>query len=271
MILSFSNQKGGVGKTTTTLNIGVYLAKQNKRVLLVDLDPQANLTSGLGYSIRQLENSDSEIDFSSQNDTKKKKSIYEVLIGESNIEETYISTRIENLFIVPSCIELAGAEIDLVSMMNREGLLKKALKNVKSQFDFILIDCPPSLGLITINALTASDKVIVPVQCEYYALEGLGQLLDTIKLVKNNLNSSLDVGGIILTMYDSRTKLSEQVVAEVRNYFKGKAFDTIIPRNIRLSESPSHGLSISEYEPSSTGAKSYEKLAIEFLERFDIN
>jgi len=267
MVLCFSNQKGGVGKTTTTLNVAVYLAKQNKRVMLIDLDPQANLTSGLGYSIRN----DSPRSGDIMNINKSLVSVYEVLLGEKSLEEVFISTRIDNLYLVPSCIELAGAEIDLVSMMNRESLLKKAIKQIKDQFDYILIDCPPSLGLITINALTAADRVIVPVQCEYYALEGLGQLLDTIKLVKNNLNNSLEVGGVVLTMYDSRTKLSEQVANEVQNFFKGKVFDTIIPRNIRLSESPSHGLSISEYEPNSTGAKTYEKLALEFLARFSKN
>lgn len=264
MVLCFSNQKGGVGKTTTTLNVAVYLAKQNKRVMLIDLDPQANLTSGLGYSIRNNESRKGDL----LNVNKSLVSVYEVLLGEKSLEEVFISTRIDNLYLVPSCIELAGAEIDLVSMMNRESLLKKAIKQIKDQFDFILIDCPPSLGLITINALTAADRVIVPVQCEYYALEGLGQLLDTIKLVKNNLNNSLEVGGVVLTMYDSRTKLSDQVASEVRGFFKNKVFETVIPRNIRLSESPSHGLSISEYDSNSTGARTYEKLAMEVIERF---
>lgn len=266
MILSFSNQKGGVGKTTTTLNVAVFLAQKGMKTLLIDLDPQANLTSGLGYSKAHSYEAE-KLDKIGEH-AKSQPTIYEVLVGERMMSEVFISTRIDNLFLVPSSIDLAGAEIDMVSMMNREGLLKKALKNVKDQFDFILIDCPPSLGLITINALTGSDKVIVPVQCEYFALEGLGQLLDTIKLVKNNLNQNLEVGGVVLTMFDGRTRLSEQVVSEVKEFFKDKVFESVIPRNIRLSESPSHGLSISEYDLNSSGAKSYERLATEFINRF---
>ncbi len=253
MVITFANQKGGVGKTTTVLNLSVYLAKLGKKILIIDLDPQANLTSGLGYSESKTGN----------------KTIYEVLLGEVTLQEVFLSTRIENLFLVPSNISLAGAEIDLVSMMNRESLLKKAIKKLKEEFDYILIDCPPSLGLLTINALSASDKIIIPVQCEYYALEGLGQLVDTVKLVKNNLNSYLEIGGVILTMYDQRIRLSDSIVDEVEKYFHSKVFETKVNRNVRLSEAPSHGKSIFEYDPNSSGAKSYQKLAEEFIKRFD--
>lgn len=257
MVIAFSNQKGGVGKTTTTLNLGVYLAKLGKKVLLIDIDPQANLTSGIGFTYSKNEK-----------DLPSSKSIYEVLIQKATITEVFVGTRITNLFLVPSSISLAGAEIELVNMMNREGILKKALKEIRTLYDFIFIDCPPSLGIITVNALTAADKVIIPVQCEYYALEGLGQLVETIRLVKNNLNSNLEIGGVAMTMYDIRTKLSEQVIQEVRKFFKAKVFTSMIPRNVRLSEAPSHGKSIAEYDSSSSGAKAYEELAKEIIKRF---
>ncbi len=255
MIISISNQKGGVGKTTTALNIGAFLAKKAKKVLLIDLDPQANLTSGLGYSHKN------------DGQNGQQKSIYDVLINGEIAEKVFISTRIPNLFLLPSSIELAGAEIDMVSQLNRESILKRALKTIRNQFDYIIIDCPPSLGLITINAFTASDEILIPVQCEYFALEGLGQLLNTVKLVKTNLNSRLDIGGVLLTMYDARTKLSESIINEVKEFFGPKVFNTIIPRNIRLSESPSHGLTIEEYDSNSTGSKAYESLTNEIIEK----
>jgi len=248
MILSFTNQKGGVGKTTSALNIGVFLAELGKKVLLIDLDPQANLTSGLGLEVH---------------DTQK--TIYDLLVKSATPSECFYSTKSPNLYVIPSSIELAGAEIELVGIMSRETILKKSIEKIADDFDFLIIDCPPSLGLLTVNALTASDKVIIPVQCEYFALEGLGQLTKTIKLVRKNLNPSLNIGGVLLTMFDSRTKLSKEVVQEVQNYFKSKVFSTIIPRNVKLSEAPSHGKPISIYEPNSTGAKSYLKVAEEIL------
>lgn len=255
MIISFANQKGGVGKTTTTLNVGAYLAKKKKKVLLVDLDPQGNLTSGVGCSR-------SRSDVMGQKDLP---TIYDILVKDKKYSEVFLTTKINNLHILPSNLELAGAEIELVSMMSRETRLKNALKPIKDQYDYILIDCPPSLGLLTINALSASDKIIVPVQCEYFALEGLSQLLEMVKMVRNSLNSSLEVMGVVLTMFDSRTKLSSVVAEEVRKFFKDKVFKTIIPRNIKLSESPSHGKPISEYMPNSAGGKAYEDLAKEIL------
>jgi len=249
MILSFTNQKGGVGKTTSALNIGVYLAELGKKVLLVDLDPQSNLTSGIGMKKED-----------------KKNNIYTVLTGKAKSSESFYSTQIKNLYLIPSSIELAGAEVELVGAMSRENILKKAMDEIRSNFDYIIIDCAPSLGLLTINALTATDQVIIPVQCEYYALEGLGQLTNTIKLVKKNLNPELTVGGVLLTMYDSRTKLSKEVVNEVREFFKSKVFDTVVPRNVRLSEAPSYGKPINIYDPSSSGAKAYRNLAEEIIQ-----
>lgn len=257
MIISFTNQKGGVGKTTTTLNLGVYLAKNKKKVLLVDLDPQSNLTSGLGLKEVMLSDSGENANHG----------IYDVLINDALISQVFYSTEIDNLFIVPSDISLAGVEIELVPQISRETKLKNALDQVKDQYDYILLDCPPSLGLITINALTASDYVYIPIQCEYYALEGLSQLLNTINLIKKNLNSSLSVGGMILTMYDARTRLSRSVVDEVKQHFPDETFNTIIPRNVRLSEAPSYGKSIMKYDPYSSGAKAFEKLAKEVIKR----
>ncbi|MBN1915810.1 ParA family protein [Candidatus Dojkabacteria bacterium] len=257
MIIVFSNQKGGVGKTTTVLNLGSYLAEMGKKVLLIDLDPQANLTSGTGYSVHGDEKSIPE--------KTKNKTVYEVLIGDKELSNVFVSTQIENLYLVPSGIELAGAEIELVSMMSRETILKRKIATVNDQFDYILIDCPPSLGLLTINALVAAEQLIIPVQCEYFALEGLGQLINTFNIVKKNLNSTLELKGVVLTMFDSRTRLSKEIVEEVNRFFKDKVFKTIIPRNVRLSESPSHGKPITLYDRSSEGAKSYEKLAKEIL------
>ncbi len=246
-IISIANQKGGVGKTTTTVNLSTILAKKGKKVLLIDADPQGNATSGLGV----------EKDVS--------KSTYDILVNDTEIEETYQETIVKNLKVCPSNINLAGAEVELVSMLSREQRLKEKLNLVKDEFDYILIDCPPSLGLITLNAFTASDSVLIPVQCEYFALEGLGQLLNTINLVKKHLNKSLYVEGALLTMYDIRTNLSNQVVKEVKKYFEDKVYKTVIPRNVKLSEAPSYGMPITLYDPKSKGAKSYDKFAKEFL------
>ena len=246
-IISVANQKGGVGKTTTTVNLCTILAKKGKKVLLIDADPQGNATSGLGVE------KDVEL------------SIYDVLVGETSIEEACIHTSIKNLDVCPSNISLAGAEVELVSMMSREQRLKEKLDLSKGKYDYILIDCPPSLGLITLNAFTASNSVLIPVQCEYFALEGLGQLLNTVNLVKKHLNKEIEIEGALLTMYDIRTNLSNQVVKEVKKYFGDKVYKTVIPRNVRLSEAPSFGLPITIYDPRSKGAKSYIKFAKEFI------
>ena len=246
-VISVANQKGGVGKTTTTVNLATLLAKKGKKVLLIDTDPQGNATSGLGVT-KELE-----------------LSVYDILVGDTTFQETDQETAVKNLVVCPSNISLAGAEVELVSMMSREQRLKTKLDEVKEQYDFVLIDCPPSLGLITLNAFTASDSVLIPVQCEYFALEGLGQLLNTVNLVKKHLNKNLEIEGALLTMYDARTNLSNQVVKEVKKYFENKVYKTVIPRNVRLSEAPSYGMPITEYDPRSKGAKMYEKLAKEFL------
>ena len=246
-VISVANQKGGVGKTTTTINLCTILAKKGKKVLLIDADPQGNATSGLGV--------DKEIEIST----------YDILANDATIEQSLQDTAIKNLKVCPSNINLAGAEVELVSMMSREQRLKEKLEEIKDRFDYILIDCPPSLGLITLNAFTASDSVLIPVQCEYYALEGLGQLLNTINLVKKHLNKNIQIEGALLTMYDMRTNLSNQVVKEVKKYFDNKVYKTVIPRNVRLSEAPSYGMPITEYDPRSKGAKSYTKFAKEFL------
>lgn len=259
MIFSITNQKGGVGKTTTALNLGVYLAAAGKKVLMVDIDPQANLTSGLGM----------KEEYSKEHKQSKRKSIYDVLVNSLGAQEAIIQSRLPNLWLLPSSIELAGAEIEIVNALSRETILKRALQQVQNQFDYILIDCSPSLGLLTLNALTATDKVIIPVQAEYFALEGLGQLISTIKLVKENLNNGLDIGGVILTMFDTRTNLSKDVAMELKEFFENKLFDTVVPRNVKLSEAPSHGLSIREYDPQSTGAQAYERLSGEFIKRFN--
>lgn len=246
-IISIANQKGGVGKTTTAINLSTVLAKRNKKTLLIDMDPQGNATSGVGIE-KNLE-----------------KSIYNVLIEENPIEEAILKTDIKNLDICPSTINLAGAEVELVSMMSREMRLKEKLESVKDNYDYILIDCPPSLGLITLNAFTASNSVLIPVQCEYYALEGLGQLLNTVKLVKKHLNKDLEIEGALLTMFDTRTNLSKQVVDEVKRYFADKVYKTVIPRNVKLSEAPSYGMPITVYDPRSKGAKCYDKLGKEVI------
>ena len=246
-VISVANQKGGVGKTTTTINLSTILAKKGKRIMLIDADPQGNATSGVGV--------DKEVELS----------FYDVLTNDTEIIDTLEKTAIRNLVVCPSNINLAGAEVELVSMMSREQRLKEKLDIIKERFDYIFIDCPPSLGLITLNAFTASDSVLIPVQCEYYALEGLGQLLNTINLVKKHLNKDIQIEGALLTMYDMRTNLSNQVVKEVKRYFNKKVYKTVIPRNVRLSEAPSYGMPITEYDPRSKGAKSYEKFAKEFL------
>ena len=260
-IFVVANQKGGVGKTTTVLNLGAAIAQQGKKVLLVDLDPQSNLSSGIGFT-KQFDKQSW-----SKNQQAPYKNIYDVLINSIPIRSVFVSTSTPNLFLVPSHLSLAGAEIEMVSMMSRETLLKKALTDVKNDFDIAIIDCPPSLGLLTINGLCAGDNLIIPIQCEYFALEGLGQLINTTKLVKS-INPSLELGGVILTMYDSRTRLSFNVVKDVREFFKDLSFNTIVPRNVRLSEAPSHGKTIFEYDEKSTGALAYNNLAKEFLKRF---
>ncbi len=251
-IVAIVNQKGGVGKSTTAVNLGAGLAEAGKKVLVVDIDPQGNATSGVGVDKGSLD-----------------KCIYNVLIGGDPLSEVIVKTQLENLHLAPATIELAGAEIELVSSLSREGKLKKVLQEVVQQYDFLLIDCPPSLGLLTLNALTAARSVLVPIQCEYYALEGLGQLLRTIQLVQNHLNPRLNIGGVVLTMFDVRTKLSQQVIDEVRNHFKDKVYETVIPRNVRLSEAPSFGKPINIYDDKSKGAIAYKELAREFIRRND--
>ena len=248
-VISVANQKGGVGKTTTAVNFSTILAKKGNKVLLIDTDPQGNATSGLGI--------DKNVNFS----------VYDVIINDVEIENTVQKTIVKNLDLCPSNIDLAGAEVELVSVENREHRLKEKINSQKDKYDYIIIDCPPSLGLITLNAFTASDSVLIPVQCEYYALEGLGQLLNTINLVKRHLNEDLEVEGALLTMFDARTNLSNQVVKEVNRYFENKVYKTVIPRNVRLSEAPSYGMPISVYDPRSKGAKSYEKFVKEFLKK----
>ena len=250
-VISVANQKGGVGKTTTSVNISTILAKKGKKVLLIDTDPQGNATSGLGIE-KNFENS-----------------VYDVIIGDIKVEDAILETEIKNLKVCPSNINLAGAEVELVSMISREYRLKEKLEEVKEKFDYIIIDCPPSLGLITLNAFTSSNSVLIPVQCEYYALEGLGQLINTIELVKKHLNKELEIEGAVLTMYDARTNLSNQVVKEVKNYFGEKVYKTVIPRNVRLSEAPSFGMPITIYDPRSKGAKCYDKLVKEIIKKND--
>lgn len=248
-IIAIANQKGGVGKTTTTVNLSAALAKKGKKVLLIDADPQGNATSGVG--------ADKESEYST----------YDLLIDEIETEKVIQDTQIKGLKICPSNINLAGAEVELVSMMSREQRLKEKLDKVKDRFDYIFIDCPPSLGLITLNAFTTSDSVLIPVQCEYFALEGLGQLMNTINLVKKHLNKELNIEGAVLTMYDIRTNLANQVVKEVKKYFNDGVYKTVIPRNVKLSEAPSYGLPIIVYDPKSKGAKAYDKLTKEFQKK----
>ena len=248
-IISVANQKGGVGKTTTSVNLSTVLANKGRKVLLIDADPQGNGTSGVGV------------------DKDTTYSLYDVLINDIQILNTLQPTVVDNLDVCPSNINLAGAEVELVSMLSREQRLREKLELVKDEFDYIIIDCPPSLGLITLNAFTASDSVLIPVQCEYFALEGLGQLINTINLVKKHLNKGLYIEGALLTMYDIRTNLSNQVVREVKKYFDNKVYKTVIPRNVRLSEAPSYGVPITMYDSKSKGARSYEKLGKEFLKQ----
>ncbi len=245
-IIAIANQKGGVGKTTTSVNLGAGLASLGKRVLLVDIDPQGNTTSGVGINKADVPNC-----------------IYDVLINEVHPSEAIAPTQVEGLHIIPATIQLAGAEIELVPTISRELRLKKSLQLVKDNYDYILIDCPPSLGILTLNSLTASNSVIIPIQCEYYALEGLSQLLNTVRLVQKHLNTGLQIEGVLLTMFDARTNLGIQVIEEVKKYFQSKVYQTIIPRNVRLSEAPSHGQSIITYDPRSRGAEVYIELAKE--------
>ncbi len=249
-IISFSNQKGGVGKTTTCVNMAAYLARAGKKVLLVDLDPQGNATTGLGFSKGGL-----------------KKSVYNVIIEDEAVKDNVLETELEGLFLLPSNIDLAGAEVDLVYKKNRDRVLKAALEKAKGAYDFILIDCPPSLGLLTINALSAADSAIIPIQSEYYALEGLSQLMNTISLVKQHLNKALKVEGVVLTMYDGRSLISKQIAAEIKKYFSKKLYEIVIPRNVRLSEAPSHGKPIVLHDPKCMGARAYAALTEEFLKK----
>lgn len=247
-IIAIANQKGGVGKTTTSVNLSACLAHIGKKVLLIDTDPQGNATSGVGVNKGEVQ-----------------KCIYDILIDDVAIKEVIRSTKVDNLDIIPATISLAGAEIELVSTISREVRMKHAIQEAKELYDYIIIDCPPSLGLLTINALTASDSIIIPVQCEYYALEGLSQLLSTIRLVQKHLNESLMIDGVLLTMFDARTNLGIQVIDEVKKYFQDKVYKTIIPRNVRLSEAPSHGEPIITYDPRSRGAEVYLELAKEVV------
>jgi chromosome partitioning protein len=243
------NQKGGVGKTTTVINLCACLANRGKKVLMIDIDPQGNTTSGVGIDKTTIE-----------------KTIYDVLIYGSDPKDCIVDINRENLYIIPSSVQLAGAEIELTEMNRRELKLRECLDSIKDDYDFVFIDCPPSLGLLSINALSAVDSVLIPIQCEYYALEGVSQLMNTIKLVKRSLNPDLDIEGVVLSMFDGRTNLSIQVVDEVKKYFRGKVYTTMIPRNVRLAEAPSHGMSIIEYDIKSRGAESYMDLADEFIE-----
>ena len=249
-IFALANQKGGVGKTTTTINLSAALAKEGKRVLIIDADPQANASSGLGIDIRRLNHT-----------------IYECMINGDNAVDAICNTSVKGLDIIPSHIDLVGAEIEMLRMENRETIMKKLVEPLKSAYDYIVIDCSPSLGLITINALTAADAVIIPVQCEYFALEGISKLLNTIKIIKSKLNPQLLIEGFLMTMYDNRLKLSNQVYEEVKKHFGTLVFNTVIARNVRLSEAPSYGMSILEYAPASKGAQNYTDLAKELLAR----
>ena len=249
-ILTLANQKGGVGKTTTAVNLAAFLGKKKKKVLVIDLDPQGNATSGLGIDKSELDST-----------------IYDVLVNEEPMADSIWESSAANVSICPTNINLAGAEIELVNVMSREQVLKSALAPVKDDYDYIIIDCPPSLSILTINALTASDGIIIPIQGEYYALEGLTQLVDTINIVKKKLNKNLSILGVLLTMFDRRTQLTRQVEEEVSNYFGDKVFNTHIPRNVRLAESPSHGVAILDYDKNSKGSKAYESLAAEVIKR----
>lgn len=247
-VISIANQKGGVGKTTTAVNLSACVADRGKRVLLIDLDPQGNATSGVGIDHNRVE-----------------KSVYNVLMDDISVQDAVLPTCVKNLYVLPSHIQLAGAEIELVSALAREHIISRQLELVKPLYDYVFIDCPPSLGLLTLNALTASDSVLVPIQCEYYALEGLTQLMNTVRLVKKRLNPQLDIEGVVLTMLNGRTKLGVQVVEEVKKFFGQKVYTTIIPRNVRLGEAPSYGQPINVYDGRSAGSLAYSSLASEFL------
>lgn len=249
-IISFSNQKGGVGKTSTCVNMAAAIALRGKKVLLIDIDPQGNATTGLGFSKSELENS-----------------VYSVLIEDKPISEALQKTEIKGLDLLPSSIDLAGAEVELVYQKNRENKLNYALRQISTVYDYVMIDCPPSLGLLTINALASSDSVIIPIQSEYFAMEGLSQLMNSIKLVNQHLNPNLKIEGVVITMYDGRALISKQISAEIHKYFGKRMFNTVIPRNIRVSEAPSHGVPVMLHDPRSSGAKAYVALADEFLSR----
>ncbi len=252
-IIAIANQKGGVGKTTTAINLSACLAEANKKVLVIDLDPQGNATSGLGIDKDEVENS-----------------VYELMLGECDVDGCIVTTEIKDLSLMPSNVNLAGAEIELLDVDEKEYVLRKAVKEIRDEYDFVIIDCPPSLNMLTINAMTTADTILVPIQCEYYALEGLSQLMHTINLVQERLNDDLVIEGVVFTMYDGRTNLSQQVVENVRDNLKAKIYETVIPRNIRLAEAPSHGLPIELYDTNSSGAKSYRSLAQEIIARKDI-
>lgn len=249
-VIAVANQKGGVGKTTTTINLSAALAEAGKQVLTIDIDPQGNTTSGLGVDKSQVDCT-----------------IYDLILGECSIEESVIVSDFENLYLIPSNVDLAGAEIELIGIQNKEFIVRDAVKQIRDDYDFIIIDCPPSLNMLTINAMTTADTILVPIQCEYYALEGLSQLIHTINLVKERLNPDLDIEGVVFTMYDARTNLSLQVVENVKNNLHQKIYKTIIPRNVRLAEAPSHGLPITAYDTKSAGAESYRLLAEEVINR----
>lgn len=251
--IAIANQKGGVGKTTTAINLSASLAGKGKKVLVIDTDPQGNTTSGFGIEKNELENT-----------------VYELILGECSINECILNDVIPGVAVIPSNVNLAAAEIELIGVDKKEYILKKEVDWIKDKYDFIMIDCPPSLNLLTINAMTTADSVLVPIQCEYYALEGLSQLIHTVNLVKERLNPDLDMEGVVFTMYDSRTNLSLQVVENVKDHFKQKVFDTVIPRNIRLAEAPSYGMPIAVYDPKSTGAEAYMRLADEVINRKDV-
>lgn len=252
-IIAFANQKGGVGKTTTCINVATYMALMGKKVLILDVDPQGNATTAVGI-----------------NKTKELKTIYDLIGGENNYEEVIKPTIVENLFVIPSTVDLAGAEVELIQIPHREKVIKRILDEIKNSYDFILIDCPPSLQLVTVNALTASDSIIVPIECQFFALEGLAQLMNTVRLVKYHLNPDLEIEGVVMTKKDKRYNLSNQVSNEIIKFFKQKVYFTTIPFNIRLAEAPSHGLPVALYDPTSKGAEAYLSLAEEIMKRANV-